>query len=170
MNDLNDQQLLCQYVERQSEPAFAELVHRHIDMVHSAALRMVRDPHLAEDVTQGAFAALAKSAPRLIEHPVLSSWLHRTAQNLAANVVRAEVRRRTREQEVASMSELLSAENDAAWEHVAPHLDLALSELAEPDRQAVLLRYFERKSAQEMEEARREGASDEGSLGSKQRL
>lgn len=150
---MDDQQLLCQYVERQSELAFAELVHRHIDLVYSAARRMVRDSHLAEDVTQDAFAALAKSAPQLVEHRVLSSWLHRTAQNLAANVVRAEVRRRTREQEAARMNEMLSAENEATWEQVAPHLDLALSELAEPDRQAVLLRYFERKSAQEVAQA-----------------
>ena len=51
------------------------------------------------------------------------------------------------------MNELLSAEPDAAWEHIAPHLDAALGELSEPDRDAVLLRYFERKSAREMAQA-----------------
>ena len=34
--------------------------------------------------------------------------------------------------------------------HVAPHLDTALDELPEPDRDAVLLRYFQRQSAREM--------------------
>ena len=48
------------------------------------------------------------------------------------------------------MNELLSAEPEAAWEHIAPHLDAALGELSEPDRDALLLRYFERKSAREM--------------------
>src|SRR5204862_828662 len=43
--------------------------------------------------------------------------------------------------------------------HIAPHLDAALGELSEPDRDAVLLRYFEKKSAQEM--AERLGISDE---------
>ena len=125
-----------------SEPAFTELVGRHVDFVYSAALRMVGDVHLAEDVTQGVFLALAKNAADLTDRPVLSGWLHRTAQNIAAQTVRTDVRRRTREQEAAFMHELLSANPDADWELIAPHLDDALSELSEPDRDAVLLRYF----------------------------
>ena len=87
---------------------------------------------------------------QLTDRPVLSGWLHRTAQNLAANTVRSDVRRRAREQEAAAMNELLAAEPDTVWEHIAPHLDAALGELSEPDRDALLLRYFERKSAREM--------------------
>ena len=111
---------------------------------------MVRDAHLAEDVTQNAFVALAQNAGQLTDRSVLSGWLHRTAQNLAANAVRSEVRRRAREQEAAAMNELFAAEPEATWEHIAPHLDAALGELSEPDRDALLLRYFERKSAREM--------------------
>jgi len=111
---------------------------------------MVCDAHLAQDVTQGVFVALAQQARQLTERPVLSGWLHRTAQNLAANTVRSEVRRRAREQESVIMNELLSASSDASWEHIAPELDAALGELSDADRDALLLRYFERKSAQEM--------------------
>ncbi|MBC8097540.1 MAG: sigma-70 family RNA polymerase sigma factor, partial [Akkermansiaceae bacterium] len=152
MNDQTDSQLLRAYAEHRSEPAFAELVRRHVDFVYSAALRMVCDSHLAQDVTQGVFVALAKSATQLVDRPVLSGWLHRTAQNIAAQTVRTDVRRRAREQEAAAMNELLAVEADADWEHIAPHLDTALGELSEPDRDAVLLRYFEKKSAQEMAE------------------
>jgi RNA polymerase sigma factor (sigma-70 family) len=147
VDSLTDQQLLHDYAERRSEAAFAELVRRHVDLVYSAALRMVRDVHLAEDVTQGVFVALAQNARQLTDRPVLSGWLHRTAQNLAANTVRSDVRRRAREQEAAAMNELLATESNAIWEHIAPHLDDALGELSEPDRDALLLRYFERKSA-----------------------
>jgi len=159
VNSLTDPQLLRDYTEHRSEAAFAELVRRHVDFVYSAALRMVRDAHLAEDVTQSVFVALARNAGQLTDRPVLSGWLHRTAQNLAANVVRTDVRRRAREQEAATMNELLVAEPDANWEHIAPHLDAALGELSEPDRDALLLRYFERKSAREM--AQTLGISDE---------
>src|SRR3989441_5873055 len=93
-----------------SEPAFAELLRRHVDFVYSAALRMVCDAHLAEDVTQGVFVALAQNAGQLSDRTVLSGWLHRTTQNLAANAVRSDVRRRAREQEAAAMNELLAAE------------------------------------------------------------
>jgi RNA polymerase sigma factor (sigma-70 family) len=152
VNASTSQQLLRDYAERRSEAAFAELVRRHIDLVHSAALRMVREAHLAEDVTQGVFVALARDAGKLTDCPVLSGWLHRTARNLAAKVVRSDVRRRAREQEAAVMNELLASEPDAAWEQIAPHLDDALGELNEADRDALLLRYFERKSAREMAE------------------
>jgi RNA polymerase sigma factor (sigma-70 family) len=150
VNSLTDQELLREYAGSRSEPAFAELVRRHVDLVYSAALRMVRDAHLAEDVTQGAFVALAQNARQLADRPVLSGWLHRTAQNLAANIVRSDVRRRAREQEAAAMNELFATESNTIWEHIAPQLDAALGELNEPDRDALLLRYFERKSAREM--------------------
>jgi RNA polymerase sigma factor (sigma-70 family) len=135
VNALSDPQLLRAYAERRSEAAFAELVRRHIDLVHSAAVRMVNDPHLAKDVTQGVFVALAKDAGKLTDHPVLSGWLHRTARNIAAQTVRTEVRRRTREKEAAAMNE--DRETEAPWEEIAPHLDAALAELSEPDRDAV---------------------------------
>jgi len=150
MNDQPDQQLLRDYAQRGSDSAFTELVHRHINLVYSAALRMVRDAQLAEDVTQNVFIALAKNAGQLGGRAVLSGWLHNTARNLAANIVRSDSRRRTREQEAALMNELLSTDSDVPWEHVAGQLDLALSELSESDRDAVLLRYFEGKSAQGM--------------------
>lgn len=159
MNGITDQALLHEYAAQQSEAAFAELVRRHIDLVYSASLRMVRDAQIAQDVTQDVFIALAHNARQLTERPVLASWLHRTAQNLAANAVRSHVRRRAREQESATMRELLSSADDKRWENVAPELDAALGELSEPDRDALLLRYFENKSASEM--ARILGLSDE---------
>jgi RNA polymerase sigma factor (sigma-70 family) len=145
---MTDQQLLRDYAGRRSDAAFAELVRRHVDLVHSAALRMVCDAHLAADVTQDVFVALAQNAGQLTKHPVLSGWLHRTTRNIAANTVRSEVRRRAREQEAAAMNELQPSE--ATWEIIAPYLDEALGELAEEDRDAVLLRYFERKSGREI--------------------
>ena len=150
MIDQTDSHLLRDYAEDANETAFAELVRRYVDFVYSAALRMVRDSHLAEDVTQSVFVALARSAPQLVTRPVLSGWLHRTAQNIAAQTVRTIERRRTREQEAAAMNELLASAPDAVWEQISPHLDTALGELDESDRDALLLRYFERKSAREM--------------------
>ena len=67
MNSLTDQELLRDYTGCRSETAFAELVRRHVDFVYSATLRMVRDTHLAEDVTQGVFVALAQNARHLTD-------------------------------------------------------------------------------------------------------
>jgi RNA polymerase sigma factor (sigma-70 family) len=148
VNAQTDPQLLRAYAERRSEAAFAELVRRHIDLVHSAAIRMVNDPHLAKDVSQGVFVVLAKDAGKLTNHPVLSGWLHRTARNIAAQAIRTETRRRRREQEAAAMNE--HSDCESTWEEIAPHLDAALADLSGPDRDSVLLRYFENKTAQEV--------------------
>ncbi len=150
MTDQTDNLLLKAYVERRLEAAFNELVYRHVDLVYSAAIRMVRDPHLAEDVTQGAFIALARQASELVERATLAGWLHRTAQNIAAQTVRTIERRRAREQEALAMSEQISTSPDVRWEQIEPHLDAALGELIDADRDAVVLRYFHKKSAAEI--------------------
>ncbi len=150
MNELSDQQLLREYASRRSESAFAEIVRRHIDLVYSAALRLVGGAQAAEDVTQMVFMALARQASQLTRHPALSGWLHCTTRNVAAKTVRSDVRRQVREEEAAVMNELLANDATAIWEHIAPHLDAALGELNAAERDAVLLRYFEKKSAKEM--------------------
>jgi RNA polymerase sigma factor (sigma-70 family) len=150
VNTWTDQQLLGEYAKDRSEAAFRELARRHVDLTYSVALRILRDPHLAQDVTQAVFVALAQNAAQLASHPVLSGWLHRATRNVAAQTVRSEVRRRAREQEAATMNELLSPTAEPAWDQIAPQLDAALAELDDLDRDAVLLRYFEKKSAQEM--------------------
>jgi RNA polymerase sigma factor (sigma-70 family) len=150
VTDQTDSLLLRAYAERRLEAAFNELVHRHVDLVYSAAIRMVRDPHLAEDVTQGAFLALARQASELMERPTLAGWLHRTAQNIAAQTVRTTERRRAREQEAFAMSEQISTSPDVWWEQIEPHLDAALGELIDADRDAVVLRYFHKKSTAEI--------------------
>ena len=57
-----DLQLLSRYTRDCTEDAFAELVRRHVDLVHSAALRQVRALQLAEEIAQTVFADLARNA------------------------------------------------------------------------------------------------------------
>src|SRR5205823_7894692 len=78
VNERTDSELLREYAENCSESAFTELVSRHIALVYSVALRVVVDPHLAEDVSQATFAALAGGARHLAGRAWLSSWSHPT--------------------------------------------------------------------------------------------
>jgi RNA polymerase sigma factor (sigma-70 family) len=150
VNDQTDQQLLRNFTEQRSEAAFTELVRRYVDLVHSAAYRMTGQAHSAQDVTQAVFVALAQNAGQLHQHPALSGWLHTAARNLAAKNVRAAARRQNHEQEAVAMNQILTPAPDAPWEEIAPYLDAAIGELSEPERNVVLLRYFERKSAGEI--------------------
>lgn len=140
-----DTELLRQYARDRSEAAFAELVRRRLDLVFSVALRQVGgDIHLAEDVTQKVFADLARKAATLSTHPALSGWLYRSAQFAATDVVRAERRRRVREQEAQTMHDIsFDPAADADWEKLRPLLDQLLGDLDECDRNAVALRFFE---------------------------
>ena len=146
----SDLELLREYAERQSEPAFATLVSRHINLVYSAALRQVGDAHLAEEITQATFIILARKAASLGSKTILPGWLYRTACYAARDALRARRRRQHREQEAYMQSTLQETYADSDWDQLSPLLDEAMTQLGESDRNALVLRFFERKSLQEV--------------------
>lgn len=140
----SDAELLGQYVRSGSEDAFTELARRHLDLVYSAALRQTEgDAHSAMDVAQTVFTELARQASRLELHPTLTGWLYTTTRQVAAHSRRARMRREQREQKAFAMQELDPARDSEEWRQLRPLLDEAMHELPEPDRVALLLRFFE---------------------------
>jgi RNA polymerase sigma factor (sigma-70 family) len=136
-------ELLRQYAEEGSEAAFSDLVHRHIDFVYSVALRRVNgDAHLAQDIVQITFADLARKAKALSPGLVLMGWLHRHACYTASGLVRAARRREARETKALEMN-VPDSPPDAMPEQVTGLLDEGLNGLAEKDRHALLLRFFQ---------------------------
>lgn len=149
---MNDISLLREYAKAQSEPAFAELVHRYVNLVYSAAVRQLGNPHAAEEVTQAVFIVLAHKAGQLSENTVLSGWLLKATHFAANSQLRQEIRRTRREQE-AYMQSMLNQDDAAAWDQLAPVLDQAMASLCDADRNALVLRFFENKTAQEISAA-----------------
>ena len=144
-----DNSLIAEFNARRSEDAFAALVRQHVNLVFATALRQVGDAGAAEEITQNVFVALAQAAGKLGSHPTIAGWLHQTALNKSREWLRAELRRRKREQ-VAVNLELARAEGDSVWSPLVPLLDEALLELREPDRQAVILHFMEGQTFQEV--------------------
>ena len=138
-----DKELLQQYTKTGSEEAFTELVRRHLNLVHSSALRQVAgDAHLARDVAQNVFTDLARHAASLSRRESLTGWLYTSTHFAAAKIVRTETRRRLREEEFMREPNRETS-SDADWHKLRPILDAAMHGLKNAEREAVLLRYFE---------------------------
>jgi uncharacterized protein (TIGR03435 family) len=154
MLELEDIELLRQYAEANSEIAFAKIAERHVNLVYSVALRNVSNAHTAQEISQAVFIILAKKAKSFGSKIILSGWLHQTTRLTAANYLRTEMRRQKREQE-AFMQSTLNETNSEVWRQIAPILDEAISKLGAKDRNAIVLRFFENKSAREIGNALR---------------
>src|SRR5580765_7696662 len=136
MNE-TDLELLERYTQQNAEDAFAEIVRRHVDLVHSAALRQVRSRELAEEVAQSTFIKLAHHSRDLKPDTILTAWLYRVTRREAIDVVRREARRQLREQIATEMNATNTAPAD--WLRIEPLLDEAMDTLEETDRAAILL-------------------------------
>ncbi|MGD0413449.1 MAG: TIGR03435 family protein [Verrucomicrobiota bacterium] len=151
MRDMDDMALLREYTARQSETAFTTLVERHIGLVYCAALRQVRDPARAQEITQVVFLLLARKAHSLREGTILSAWLYRAARFAASDARKMAFRRQQREQQAVQLQAISpGSSEESAWEQIAPLLDEAMAALGEKDRHAVMLRFFDQKSLEDV--------------------
>jgi RNA polymerase sigma factor (sigma-70 family) len=157
---MTDLQLLEQYARggAGSQEAFAQLAARHADWVYSVATRMVGgDSHLAEDVTQAVFILLAQDAAKLVRKKTpVNGWLFKVAGYSAKHALRSKTRREKHERRAAAMiSETVDKPDDAEaiWQQLAPRLDELVGRLRPQDRDALLLRFYQRKSMAEVGEA-----------------
>lgn len=88
MDDLQ----LNERLARDLDEAFPDLVHAHVDRCHAIAVRILRDPHDAEEVTQDAlvraYRAMATYEPDRIAALRLRPWLTTILVNLCRNRLR----------------------------------------------------------------------------------
>jgi RNA polymerase sigma factor (sigma-70 family) len=148
-----DDLLLRRYVDSGSQQSFAELVTRHIDLVYSAAVRQVKDEHLAEDVVQAVFLVLARKAATLNSSAPIGGWLLTVARHASVDAMRQRLRSQHREQIAAKPEATAPAAED--WAELAPVLDQALTQLRPKDRDAIVLRFFEDRTFEQLGQALR---------------
>jgi len=150
MHDFSDMALVREYVQVNSEAAFAELVERHIALVYSAAFRHSGQAAHAQEITQAVFIILARKAAGLRPDTILAGWLCETARLTALSFLRGERRRQRREQEAYMQSTLRESTDETVWNQLSPLLDEALSRLGRKDRDAVVLCYFKDQNLREV--------------------
>ena len=147
MTEMTDMELVRKYARSQDEVAFAELVHRLLNLVFSVACRYTGQNEDARDIAQAVFIVLARKARTLRDQTVLTGWLYETTRFTAAHWQRTQVRRQAREQDAFMQS--LESDSAAVWQQLSPHLEAAMSKLAERDRTLLALRFYENRSGPE---------------------
>ncbi|MGI4790714.1 MAG: sigma-70 family RNA polymerase sigma factor [Janthinobacterium lividum] len=140
---MQDDKLLTQYAQDNSQAAFSQLISRHLTLVYSTCLRELGSPTQAEDAAQVVFLLLARKAKSIHNGLSLAGWLYNTARFVAKDVRKQEARRQRREQAVIQET-IHAAESPASeWESIEPLLNSALSSLKPTEREAALLRFIE---------------------------
>jgi RNA polymerase sigma-70 factor (ECF subfamily) len=127
--------------------AFHRLYELYAPMVHSAAMRVVRDAHEAEDVSQQVFAKLMTCIGQYEERSQpFAHWLGRVARNAAVDHVRR--RRPVPLEEVEAMAEA----RPTTTADTLDSLKAALETLSLEQRQIVLMRHLVGLSPDEIAE------------------
>lgn len=149
--DQMDWELAClkKYATSQDADAFAELVRIYSGMVFAAAQRVTEDLHLAEDVTQNTFLALARNADRI--RTSVGSWLHLTATHRALDAVRSRRRAATHERAatIGRDSEVVS-DVPIEWSALSPLIDKAIVDLPSELRSPLVLHYLQSLSQEQV--------------------
>jgi RNA polymerase sigma-70 factor, ECF subfamily len=125
--------------------ALETVLASHLDQVHAVCRSLCRDPADAEDATQEALIAIARSIGRFDGRSRFSTWCHRIAVNASID----ELRRRKRRPDPVDLSESfdhtqdrpdLDPEAHAIGTATRQDLRAALNDLPEEFRVPVLLR------------------------------
>ncbi|MDX2343202.1 MAG: sigma-70 family RNA polymerase sigma factor [Acidimicrobiia bacterium] len=126
--------------------AFGELVRRHQDFVYGAALRIVRNPVMAQDLAQETFVRAHRALPGFRGQAQVRSWLYRIATNLALNAVQR--RREYPTDTVPDIPTRLDPARDAENLALRSELEDAIAELPPKLKKPLVLREYEGLSYQ----------------------
>jgi RNA polymerase sigma-70 factor (ECF subfamily) len=133
---------------RDWQPDFEQLVDEHQSMVFSLAWRMTGDRGLAEEIAQDVFLELDRHLRR-IESPLHACWwLRRVTMSRSTDALR---RRKVRGMDLwVEMNENHGAREDERSSPLGARLEQLLTTLPEPQRAALLLRYQEDLTPEEI--------------------
>jgi len=139
---LSDEALVA-LVARADAEALAELYDRFGHVAYGLALRVIRDPALAEDAVQEAFLAVWRSAGRFVaERAKASTWILTLVHRRAVDVVRREQPRRTEPLEAAPQPSGNLTEDEAWLRLQRTRVQEALRGLPDQQREAIELAYY----------------------------
>jgi RNA polymerase sigma-70 factor (ECF subfamily) len=171
-----DDTALVREVAAGSQDALASLYDRHADAVYAAAIRLTSDRQVAEEVVQETFLALWNRAELFDPNTgSLAAWLHTIARNRTVDRLRAAGRRPSlvplssaagdEEHDTAALERIaasgtvlggadlgLGPEGELAATELRDVIRMALAELPEHERTALVLAYSSELTQSEIAE------------------
>jgi RNA polymerase sigma-70 factor, ECF subfamily len=127
---------------------FEQLVDAHQSMVFSIALRMTGDRGLAEEIAQDVFLELDRNLGRMESADHACFWLRRVAMSRSADALR---RRKVRGMDLwVEMEDVHGVQGEERASALSTRLEALLSTLPEPQRAALVLRYQEDLTPEEI--------------------
>jgi RNA polymerase sigma-70 factor (ECF subfamily) len=138
---LSDEALVA-LVARADEDALSELYERFGRVAYGLALRILRDPVLAEDAVQDGFLTVWRSASRFVaERAKASTWILTLVHRRAVDIVRREQPRRT--EPLAALQQASTDTEEQAWLRLQrTRVQEALRALPDKQREAIELAYY----------------------------
>jgi len=140
---MSDEALLS-LVASSDEDALAELYDRFGRIAYGLALRILRDPALAQDAVQEAFLGVWRNADRfLAERAKASTWILTLVHRRAVDLVRREdIRRGEPLERAPEPADPRTAEDEASLGFQRRLVQEALSQLSPEQREALELGYY----------------------------
>lgn len=133
------------------KPDFEQLVDEHQSMVFSLAWRMTGDRGLAEEIAQDAFLELDRHLGRIEGPEHALHWLRRVTMSRAADALR---RRRVRGVDLwVELGDEHGVQAEERPSALGTRLEQLLTTLPEAQRAALVLRYQEDLTPEEIAEA-----------------
>ena len=150
LNDLD----LVDEIRADSRAAFEELIRRHEQHVYRVAYVYVGDRDSALDVTQNVFIKVHRHLDRFDGRSTFRTWLTRIAQNEGLSWLRSQRRHTGHDELTAANAPAAAPVQELGLIRAERSRDLLaeVHRLNPRQREAVLLRYFERMPVREIGE------------------
>ncbi len=154
MTTNNEQELIDKIINGDSQ-SFAQVVDRHKNLVYSLALRMLKNPEEAEEVSQDTFIKVYTALNSFKGDSKFSTWIYRIAYNTCLDHIKKN-KKRYDQLELNEVTEnkvesLQNALDTMIVEERAEIIKSCLNHLPSEDAALLTLFYFEERNLKEIE-------------------
>jgi len=147
----DDDERLMILLGRGENEALDELMRRHASRIRQIAYRILGKLDEADDVVQETFTRVFRFAPRYKPNAKFTTWLFRVAVNLSQDVHRKNCREAALRRALRLWRPVTAGETHQESENVE-RARRAIASLAEFQRTAIVLHYYERLSCAQIGE------------------